>query len=72
MPMNALMRCPPNKALGWAAGAPVKPNKNIVEPPSDARSNGDVGGLVTKRANPNATIAPNETHIKRLTVLSMP
>ena len=66
------MRCPPNRALGCAAGAPVKPNKNIVEPPSDASSNGDVGGFVTSRANPSATIEPDETHAKRLTILSMP
>jgi len=71
MPMSALMRCPPNKALGCAAGAPVKPNKNIVEPPSDASSNGDVGGLVASKANPSATIAPNETHAKRLMTLSI-
>jgi hypothetical protein len=65
------MRCPPNKALGCAAGAPVKPNRNIVEPPSDASSNGDAGGFVTIKANPSATIAPSETHAKRLTILSM-
>lgn len=69
--MSALMRCPPNKALGCAAGAPVKPNRNIVEPPSEASSNGVVGGLVASRAKPSATIAPNETHAKRLTILSI-
>lgn len=65
------MRCPPNKALGCAAGALVKPNRNIVEPPSDASSRGDVGGFVKSRARPSAIMAPNETHAKRLTVLSM-
>jgi hypothetical protein len=65
------MRCPPNKALGCAAGALVKPNRNIVEPPNDASSNGEVGGLVASRTKPSATIAPNETHTKRLIILSM-
>ena len=63
------MRWPPNKALGCAAGAPVSPNKKIVDPPKDASSNGDVGDLVSRRARPRAIMTPNETHINRNKVL---
>jgi hypothetical protein len=45
--------------------------KNIAEPPREASSNGVVGGLVASRVKPRATIAPNETHAKHLTILSM-
>ena len=71
MPTKALMRCPPNKARGWAAGAPVRPNKNIVDPPSDASIKGDSLTLVKNRANPRATLAPMEIHSNRAIIFSI-
>ena len=65
------MKCPPNKALGCAAGEPVKPNKNMVDPPSEASIKGDSLALVKNRANPRAILAPIETHSNRMIIFSI-
>ena len=72
MPTAAAIKWPPNNARGCAGGKVVKPNKNKVEPPKDARSSGVVALPVTHKADVMAIADPNATHAKRRKIALMP
>ena len=72
IPTAAAIKWPPNKARGCAGGNVVKPNRNKVEPPKDARTSGVVALPVTHKAAVMAIADPNATHAKRRKMVFMP
>jgi hypothetical protein len=63
--MNAPPRCPPNRALGCAAGALVSPKRKMAEPPKDANKNGEAGGATSDKAMNTPADMPNKHQRRR-------